>query len=435
MAATAPLETPAEEQVTRPDTSVDLPWWHPGRTVNNAVSTYRGMEKRLARQPLARLSTAVPRTLRWINTELRGSPGDRPPGLPPTKVTPALIGHVAMDEAIMALAVGPNRFPRRADYHRVGEEMRRAQALFEDRGWLKNPVSFHQTPPPLEQPSITRGWALGKSYERLWWPSEYEPHLGVPGTDRWLAFEANRTASAWILRHKGPPRPWVVCIHGFGTGSVFMDLFGFHAKHLHDELGLNLAAIVLPVHGARKPSKISGDEFLSFELMNSIHGVTQGLWDIRRLLSWVRSQDPTRLGVCGVSLGGLMTSLVAAFDPDLDMALAGIPMIDFPKLVHHHSPLHLRMRSIEHNILDGTAQDVHRVISPLAMPVVLPKEKRAIFAGLGDRLTTTEQAYRLWQHWDEPEMHWFAGNHVGYLWSDSAWAFVDETVKRAGLIS
>ena len=93
------------------------------------------------------------------------------------------------------------------------------------------------------------------------------------------------------------------------------------------------------------------------------------------------------------------------------------------------------MRSIEHNILDGTAQDVHRVISPLAMPVVLPKEKRAIFAGLGDRLTTTEQAYRLWQHWDEPEMHWFAGNHVGYLWSDSAWAFVDETLKRAGLIS
>ena len=404
----------------------------PAAAVDRAVGVYRAVEKRLARQPLARLATALPRTARWMAQELTGR-DDRVPGLPETRLTPSLIGHVVMDESILAIAVGPNRLPRRADYVRVGEELGRAHALFKERGWLDDPGSFHQTPPALVEPTVSRGWALGRSYERLWWPSGYEPHPGVPGRDRWLAFESNRTASAWLLRHGGR-RPWVVCIHGFGAGSVFMDLVSFHAGHLHDELGVNVAAIVLPMHGARKAKRFSGEEFLGFEMMNAVHGLSQSLWDVRRLLTWVRGQNPTGLGVFGVSLGGLMTALTAAFEADLDLALAGIPMIDFPDLIRHHAPHHLHLRSIEHNILDGTAQDVHRVVSPLAMPTAARPESRAIFAGLGDRLATTEHARRLWAHWEEPETCWFPGNHVGYLWSGMVWRFVDTVLTERGLV-
>ena len=92
---------------------------------------------------------------------------------------------------MMAIAIGPNRFPRRADYPRVADELSRAHDLFSERGWLDDPASYHQDPPPLEEPAVTKGWALGHGYERLWWPSGYTPHLGVPGTDRWLAFEGN----------------------------------------------------------------------------------------------------------------------------------------------------------------------------------------------------------------------------------------------------
>jgi len=406
------------------------PWWHPASAVDRVARTARLVEKRLARQPLARLTLAGPRTVRFILDALLGTDVD---GVPSARLTPALVGHVVMDESIMAIAVGPSRFPRRSDYQRVGEELGRAHALFAERGWIEDPVSFHRAPPPLEEPAISRGWALGHSYERLWWPSGYEPHLGVPGTDRWLAFEANRTASAWVLRHRDHRRPWVVCVHGFGTGSTFMDLISFRAAHLQEDLGVNVAAIVLPCHGARRPNRLSGDEFLGFEFMNSVHGLTQALWDVRRLLSWVRGQDPDGVGVFGVSLGGLVTALVSSFEPDLDMVLAGIPIVDLPGLIEHHAPRHLQMRSIEHNIMNGTAQDVHRVVSPLAMPTVTPHATRAIFAGLGDRLATTDQARRLREHWEEPETCWFAGNHVGYLWSDTVWKFVDSTLRRRGL--
>jgi len=408
-------------------------WCDPIGVLDRSSAAWRRVEKRLARQPLARLTTAGPRTARWIIDEVRAQALEPAAGAPSTRMTAGLISHVAMDESILAIAVGPNRFPNRAEFERVGAEMRRARAVFERRGWLDDPASYHRTPPPMTDVTLTRGWALGQSYERLWWPSGFEPQRGVPGRERWLEFEKNRTASAWVLRHPGEQRPWVVCVHGFGTGSVFMDLFSFHAAHLHHDLGVNVAAIVLPVHGSRKPNRLSGEEFLGFDLMNSVHGLTQAVWDVRRLLSWVREQEPSAVGIFGVSLGGFVTSLVSAFESDLDLALAGVPVVDFPELIRHHAPHHLNMRSIEHNILDGTAQDVHRVVTPLALPVAVPPAARAIFAGMGNRLATTEQARRLWEHWEEPETCWFPGSHVGYLWSDKVWRFVDSAFESRGL--
>ncbi len=143
-------------------------WWHPAATVAKVSSVPKAVEKKLARQPLARMTLAWPRTVRYLVGEVLG---EDVPGVPPARLTPSLVGHVVMDESIMALAVGPNRFPRRADYVRVGDELARAHDLFTERGWLDDPISFHQTPPPMEEPVRTKGWALGQSYERIWWPN------------------------------------------------------------------------------------------------------------------------------------------------------------------------------------------------------------------------------------------------------------------------
>lgn len=39
---------------------------------------------------------------------------------------------------------------------------------------------------------------------------------------------------------------------------------------------------------------------LSFDLMDALHGLTQSVWDVRRVISWVRTQSPT-----GILLGEL----------------------------------------------------------------------------------------------------------------------------------
>jgi hypothetical protein len=374
--------------------------------------------------PLARLTTVAPRTARWAIEAVLTEAG-RIPGAPQIRMTAALAAQVAMDEAVVALMQGPNRTPRRADYKRVSAELREAEALFDDRGWLDDPRSYHRDPEPLVDVSFSSGWALGQRYRRMSWDSGYHARPEEPGAQRWDAFERNHTASAWLLEHDDGPRPWVVCVHGFGTGAPFSDMITFRAQHLHHDLGWNVAAIVLPVHGSRSPSRMGGEHFLSFDMINSVHALAQSAWDVRRLLSWVRAQEPTSLVLHGVSLGGYVTALTTCLDGDFDAVIAGIPICDFPALFAHQSPRHVRERAAEHQVLEGHAEVIHRVVSPLAMPSLVPVERRFIFAGLGDRMAIPAQTQALWQHWDHPTISWFPGNHVGYLWSKKVAGFVD----------
>ena len=389
-----------------------------------SITLINRVEKSLARMPLARLTTVAPRTARWAIEAVLTEAG-RIPGAPQIRMTAALAAQVAMDEAVVALMQGPNRTPRRADYKRVSAELREAEALFDDRGWLDDPRSYHRDPEPLVDVSFSSGWALGQRYRRMSWDSGYHARPEEPGAQRWDAFERNHTASAWLLEHDDGPRPWVVCVHGFGTGAPFSDMITFRAQHLHHDLGWNVAAIVLPVHGSRSPSRMGGEHFLSFDMINSVHALAQSAWDVRRLLSWVRAQEPTSLVLHGVSLGGYVTALTTCLDGDFDAVIAGIPICDFPALFAHQSPRHVRERAAEHQVLEGHAEVINRVVSPLAMPSLVPVERRFIFAGLGDRMAIPAQTQALWQHWDHPTISWFPGNHVGYLWSKKVAGFVD----------
>ena len=56
---------------------------------------------------------------------------------------------VAADEAFLAMAMAPSRFPRRADYVRVSAELADAKQMFSSRGWIARPFTYHRSPPPL----------------------------------------------------------------------------------------------------------------------------------------------------------------------------------------------------------------------------------------------------------------------------------------------
>jgi hypothetical protein len=43
------------------------------------------------------------------------------------------------------------------------------------------------------------------------------------------------------------------------------------------------------------------------------------------------------------------------------------------------------------------------------------------------------QAHDLWLHWDRPEIRWYPGNHMGFLWSGEVKTFVRESLRKADL--
>ena len=65
------------------------------------------------------------------------------------------------------------------------------------------------------------------------------------------------------------------------------------------------------------------------------------------------------------------------------------------------------------------------MVSPLTFEPKVPHDSRFIYAGLADRMAPPEQAQRLWEHWGEPEIAWYPGNHVGYLLTGEITRFVE----------
>lgn len=428
VAAAPEAEAPVEEVPPAGPAGEDPP-----SLAGRAVGLYRTVMKFLGQRALARATLAVPRTLRFIGTTALS--GEVSEAVPAPTLTLGLAAGVAMDEAVLAMAMAPSRFPRRADFARVSTELGEARRMFSRRGWIARPESYHRAPPVLAAGDVetSRGWALGLNYERITYDSGYSPRVGEPGRERWMGFEPNHRAAATILRHRGGPRPWVVCAHGFCMGYPFMDFKGLDAARLHNGLGLNVAMPVLPLHGPRKVTLVSGEPFLSFDMMNTVHGMTQAVWDLRRLVSWIREQGATSIGLYGVSLGAHVIALLAGIEEGFDAVVAGVPVVDFPALYNRHSPVHIRARAIEHDIIGGVAEDVFRVISPLSFELKVPRGRRFVFAGYGDRLVFPEQAQRLWEHWDEPRICWYPGNHVGYLWSSQVQEFLNESLTASGL--
>ena len=352
------------------------------------------------------------------------------------RYSPGLVFGVAADEAFLAIAMAPSRFPRRADYARVSKELADAEQLFAARGWIVDPASYHRTPPRLDDSDmqVSRGWALGLGYERIAFESGFTPRLDEPGAGRWMGYGPNRRAVASIVRHPddGGTRPWLVSVHGFAMGYPSMDFLGLRTGRLHHGLGFNVASVVLPLHGQRKVTRVSGEPFLSFDLMNTVHGFSQAVWDIRRLLTWIRGQGAESVSLYGVSLGAYVVSLLAGVEDGIDSVVAGIPVVDLPALFHEQSPAHVRARSIEHHIIGRSAHAAFAPVSPLGFAPKVPRDGRFIFAGRGDRLANPEHARRLWEHWERPPISWYWGSHIGYLWSRQVANFLEDSLSTTG---
>jgi len=360
-------------------------------------------------------------------------------GVAPVRPNPlgySSIGEAMLDHTFTLAMNAMTGIPDRAQMELQRTEMREASGLFEQQGWLDEPRAFHRDPPAVRDWTLRNESAILPSrvrFQRLSFASEYEPWAGIPGSDRWLSRAANKTSHAYVLEHAERDRPWLVCIHGFGMGTPSVNFTGFAARWLHEELGLNLIFPTLPLHGLRGTGRVSGGELLAPDYIALIHSFAQAVWDIRRTISWIRARGAQRVGVYGLSLGGCNAAMVASIDDDLTCAIAGIPVVDFPRVARDNAPWVLDWyhdRGTDWNLLSSTM----RVVSPLGMQPLLPVDRRFIFAGHADRVVPPHQARALWMHWNQPDIHWYPGGHVFGFMSRDVQEFVGRSLQQAGML-
>jgi hypothetical protein len=343
--------------------------------------------------------------------------------------------RMALDEAFFLSEVVTAAFVGAADGRRLGRETAEAEALFAARGWLEAPATYHPAPPPLDAPALLPARSLGRPYGHLVFDSGYAPHPGEPGRERWLGRAANRTAHAWVLEHPGRPRPWLVCLHGYRTGYPLADFVQFPPAWLHERLGLNVLVPVLPLHGPRTAGRRSGEGFFSGDVLDTLHLQAQAVWDVRRLLGWLRAREAPAVGLYGLSLGGAIAALLAALEAELDCVVVGMPAVDLVHLARRHVPAPVRALAARLGFAWDAVARLLRVTSPLALAPRVACERRFLFGGLADRLVPPGQICALWRHWERPRLAWLPGGHVSLAVGTVGRALVEEALAATGLLA
>lgn len=313
-----------------------------------------------------------------------------------------------------------------------------AQHYSEDT--LGTPSRFFPEPPlPAMKLTPQGDGPLGTHVVDLAWPSEYDP-FHPDARDFHLRVSENLTAHArWWTSGRG--RPTIVLLHGWGGGNHWVTARSFVVPYWLRH-GFDVAAFVLPYHGDRAPgSSLTGSGLLfpSTNPLRTNEGFGQAIYDLRGLSRFLRDRGASAVGAMGMSLGGYTTALWASVaGPQevggIDFAVAMIPAVSMAKLMWRHgehSPT--RAHAAKAGITEDLLIDAFAVHAPTTRPVRLDRERLAVIAGRGDRITPPEQAEELALHWGV-EVQWFDGGHLAQVGRGDALREVRRQLGALGLL-
>jgi dienelactone hydrolase len=230
----------------------------------------------------------------------------------------------------------------------------------------------------------------------------------------------NNTVHAEYFRPSGPGprrRPAVVVLHILGADFA---LSRYLAARLADR-GVAALFVKLPYYGERRP--VGGSQrFLSADIERSIGAMRQGVCDVRRAAAWLAGRpevDPGRLGVAGISLGGIVSALAAAVDPTLNRAalvLAGGGLADI--LWEMPEGVRDRLQWVKTGRTRADLEALTLPFDPLTYADRLKGKRLLMIAGTVDEVIPPAAARALWEAAGHPPILWYDCGHysaVGYL--------------------
>ena len=232
---------------------------------------------------------------------------------------------------------------------------------------------------------------------------------------RWRQFKRNNIVRFQHWRHDDGPRPTLCVIHGF-MGSPYLVNGLFFSLPWFYRSGYDVLLYTLPFHGRRAEnlSPFSGYGFFANGMSGFAEAMGQAVFDFRTILNWLRHKGVGRIALTGISLGGYTSALVASADDRLEAVIPNVPLVTPASAFDDWWPAS-KVVKLARTVGGLTREEAYSSFayhSPLNYRPLVPKDRRLIITGLGDRLAPPDHAEALWQHWDRCALHWFPGNHV-----------------------
>ncbi len=224
----------------------------------------------------------------------------------------------------------------------------------------------------------------------------------------------NNTVYGEYFQPAGPgPFPACVVLHILGGDFLLAETV---AAHLASR-GIAALFVKMPYYGPRR-GKDSPKRMISEDPRETVIGMTQGVLDIRRATAWLaeRSEvDANRLGITGISLGGIMSALAAAGEPRLSnvaIVLGGGNFAEFLWANPTDRAVRFRERWLAAGETQETFRDVVSQIDPVTYGPLLKGRRVLMIAAANDEIITPSSSKALWESIGrEPELVWLEGSH------------------------
>jgi len=231
------------------------------------------------------------------------------------------------------------------------------------------------------------------------------------------AVKENNTVHGHYYQPEGPgPFPACVCLHILGGG---FELSEMSANSLARQ-GVAALTIKMPYYAARRGNGAqSRRRMISFVPEHTAEGMTQAVLDIRRAAAWLASRqevDAERLGVTGISLGGIMSALSAEAEPRFKKVAiylgGGNLALGIWENPHPHA-VQFRKQWLENG---GTFESFLEIMSPVdphTYGKLLQDRDVLMVAAKHDEILPPKSAVALWESMGKkPELVWLDAGHI-----------------------
>jgi dipeptidyl aminopeptidase/acylaminoacyl peptidase len=218
----------------------------------------------------------------------------------------------------------------------------------------------------------------------------------------------------------GPKRPCVIVLHILGAD---FPLSRYTAARLADR-GVAALFVKLPYYGERRPQGQGqeGKRFLSADIDRNMNAMRQAVCDVRRAAVWLGGRpdvDRQRLGIAGISLGGIVSSLAAAIDPSIRegaFLLAGGDLSSILWTMPEGAAYRRQWIASGRNRQD--LKLMTNPFDPLTYADRLIGKRLLFIAGKVDEVVPPSSTLLLWEAAGRPTIRWYDCGHysaVGYL--------------------
>lgn len=209
--------------------------------------------------------------------------------------------------------------------------------------------------------------------------------------------------------------PGVIVLHILGGDFALSRLF---CRALAQR-GVAALFLKMPYYGPRRDPQVNR-RMISPNPNETVEGMTQAILDIRRGTAFLASREEVnaeKLGVFGISLGGITGALATSIEPRIQQAcllLAGADLgrvaFDAPELKKIRAAWFAQGKTKE----DFLA--IMREIDPVTYADRARGKRILMLNAKTDEIIPKACTESLWEAFGKPEIHWYDGGHYSVAW-------------------